>query len=198
MRAAEFMTEGVVTTRPSESVKAATRLLLEHRAAALPVVEDGRLVGIVSELDMLRERVPRDPRAHALSDVRPTVPTTKTVADVMVREIYALPDTADQAAFAELMLSAGVKSIPVVRGEHLVGIVGRRDLLRLLARDDALITDDVIALMRAESSAVGAWDVTVEDGEVALTGEGTSQQLDAAVVLTFTVPDVVGVRRPSA
>ena len=197
MRAAEFMTGDVVTTRPSESVKAATRLLLERRVAALPVVDDeGRLVGILSEVDVLRERVPADPRAHARPEVRPTSPAPRTVADLMVRDVYALPDTADQAAFAELMLATGVKSIPVVQGEHLVGIVGRRDLLRLLARDDALIAGDVAALLRAEP-AVGTWDVAVDDGEVVLSGDGATEHLDAAVLLALTVPGVVAVRPAS-
>ena len=198
MRAAEFMTTDVVTTRPSASVKAATQLLLQRRIAALPVVDDeGRLVGILSELDVLRERVPADPRAHVRPDARPTTPAARTVEDLMVRDVYALPDTADQAAFADLMLSTGVKSIPVVQAEHLVGIVGRRDLLRLLARDDALIAQDVAALVRAEP-AVGSWDVTVEDGEVVLSGDGTPEQREAADLLARTVPGVVGVRPPSA
>jgi CBS domain-containing protein len=64
VRAADFMTADVVTTTPGTPVREATRLLLSRRVAALPVVEDGRLVGIVSELDLLRDRVTGDPRAH--------------------------------------------------------------------------------------------------------------------------------------
>jgi CBS-domain-containing membrane protein len=58
VRATDFMTTDVVTTTPEATVTDTTRQLLEHRVAALPVVEGDRvLVGIVSELDLLRERV---------------------------------------------------------------------------------------------------------------------------------------------
>jgi CBS domain-containing protein len=196
VRATEFMTTEVVTTTPDTTVAAANRQLLEHRIAALPVVEDGRrLVGIVSELDLLRERVTADPRAHARLDDSPHAPPPRTVAEVMTRDVVALPDAADEAAFASIMASSGVKSIPVVSGERLVGIVGRRDLLRMLARDDAAITRDVESLLADEAAALGHWRAVVRDGEVVLRGGGgRPEQADAADRLVRTVPGVVRTR----
>ena len=191
MRAADFMTADVVTTTPQESVKAVTQRLLERRVAALPVVDDaGRLVGIVSELDMLRLRVPGDPRAHLFPQGQPDAPPPRTVDDVMTREVYALPDSADAAAFASLMLDSGVKSVPVVRGELLVGIVGRRDLLRLLARDADAIRAEVDELLASDASLAG-WGAEVDDGEVTLTGSGTPDRADSAQRLVRSVPGVV-------
>lgn len=185
------MTTDVVTTTPRESVKAVTQRLLERRVSALPVVDDeGRLVGIVSELDMLRLRVPADPRAHLFPQHQPDAPAPRTVEDVMTREVYALPQSADAAAFASLMLESGVKSVPVVQGELLVGIVGRRDLLRLLARDDAVIRADIDELL-ASDDALAGWRADVEVGEVTLTGGGTPAQADAAQRLVRSVPGVV-------
>jgi CBS domain-containing protein len=196
VRATDFMTTEVVTTTPDPPFPAAPRQLLEHRIAALPVVEDDRrLVGIVSELDLLRERVTADPRAHARLDESPHEPPPRTVAEVMTRDVVALPDAADEAAFASIMASSGVKSIPVVSGERLVGIVGRRDLLRMLARDDAAITRDVESLLADEAAALGHWRAVVRDGEVVLRGGGgRPEQADAADRLVRTVPGVVRTR----
>jgi CBS domain-containing protein len=192
--AADFMTTPVVTTSPGASVRDATRRLLEHRIAALPVVdEQGRLVGIVSELDLLRERVTADPRAHLFPEKTPQRPAPRLVEQVMTRDVYALPDSADAAAFAQLMAESGAKSIPVVQGELLVGIVGRRDLLRLIAREDDAVAADVTALLEADPE-VGGWQVAVEDGELTLTGKGTAQQVEAVQLLSRTVPGVVRTR----
>jgi CBS domain-containing protein len=194
VRAAEFMTTDVVTTTPQSSVQQATRQLLERRIAALPVVdEQGRLLGIVSELDLLRERVPGDPRAHLFPQGEPTAPAPRTVEQVMTREVYALPVSADESAFASLMLESGVKSVPVVDGAQLVGIVGRRDLLRLLARDDALIAADVDAVL-ADVAQLGQWRAQVDGGEVTLVGTGTPAQAEAAQRAVHTVPGVVRAR----
>jgi CBS domain-containing protein len=188
------MTTPVVTTSPRESVRDATRRLLEHRIAALPVVDgDGVLLGIVSELDLLRERVTADPRAHLFPEAEPDSPAPRRVEEVMTVDVYALPESADEAAFAELMAESGAKSIPVVQGAHLVGIVGRRDLLRLLARDDDAVAADVRALLSAEPG-LQRWQVEVADGEVTLTGDGPPHQAEEVQLLARTVPGVVRVQ----
>lgn len=194
VRAADFMTADVVTTTPQASVRAATRLLLDRRISALPVVDDGgSLVGIVSELDLLRLRVAPDPRAHLFPQDQPDDPAPRTVEQVMTRDVYALPDSADAAAFASLMADTGVKSVPVVQGARLVGIVGRRDLLGLLARDDDVVLAEVSALL-ASDVALAGWRAEVDGGEVTLLGAGTAEQADAAERLVRAVPGVVRTR----
>lgn len=185
------MTVQVVTTHADAPVREATRVLLEHRVAALPVVDDdGRLVGIVSELDLLRDRLVSDPRSHVWPPVSQGPPPPRTVADVMTREVYALTEADDAATFADLMAESGVKSVPVVRGERVVGVVGRRDLLRRLARDDADVRADVEALLAAEAAVVGQWTVAVDDGQVRLSGAGSAE---GARLLALSVPGVVRV-----
>lgn len=194
MRAADFMTAEVVTVTPATSVAEATRTVVRRRVAALPVVDDdGRLVGIVSELDLLRERVAADPRAHLVPPDEPSGPAPRTVDQVMTREVYALPESSDAAAFAALMAETGVKSVPVVRGDRLVGIVGRRDLLRRLDRSDTEVADEVAGLLASEP-ALGTWRVDVSSGEVTLTGAGTPQAQEEAQLLARTVPGVVRVQ----
>jgi len=194
VRATEFMTQEVVTVSADMSVRAATRVLLDREVAALPVVDEaGRLRGIVSELDLLRDRLHADPRAH----VRPTEQATgappRTVGDVMTRDVVALTEADDEAAFGALLTDTGVKSIPVVRGERLVGIVARRDLLRLLVREDGAVERDVAGLLGAEQATVGRWRVRVRDGAVEVVGAGTARQADEVRLLASTVPGVVRV-----
>jgi CBS-domain-containing membrane protein len=71
MRLKEVMTSAVVTVPPDLPVKQAAALLVEHAIGALPVVEDGALVGIVSEADLVALEAAPDPRAHALPTAAP-------------------------------------------------------------------------------------------------------------------------------
>ncbi|MGY1808316.1 HPP family protein [Blastococcus sp. SYSU D00669] len=69
MQARDVMTRGVVTVGPDTSAKYAAEVMAERGFAALPVVdEDDLLVGIVAEADVLRDRMPPDPRLHARRD----------------------------------------------------------------------------------------------------------------------------------
>ena len=70
MRVRDVMTSPAVTVRPDEPLHTVARLLDEHAITALPVVDDhGQVVGMVSETDVVRDAVPRDPWAH---DLHPT------------------------------------------------------------------------------------------------------------------------------
>lgn len=66
MRAADVMTSPVVTLTSDTPVKVAAKILLDRKIAAAPVVRDGCLVGMLSEIDVLRDDVPPDPTAHLL------------------------------------------------------------------------------------------------------------------------------------
>jgi CBS-domain-containing membrane protein len=133
MRARDIMTKSVVTVRPELSVKEAATILCRNAITAAPVLdEDNHLVGIVSEADLLRKQLPH-PRARLRRDADEEPP--HTVADVMTTSVVALPPFTDAADIVETMLDVNVRSIPIVEGSHIVGIVTRRDLLRTLVRD---------------------------------------------------------------
>lgn len=131
MRADEFMTSSVVTVRADTLIADATTLLLARGFSATPVVdEDNRLVGIVSEADLLCGRLGGDTRAPLPPDqAEPLL----TVAQVMTSNVISLPETADGAEYAALMIQHKIVSIPVVSGERLVGIVSASDLLKTQA-----------------------------------------------------------------
>ena len=194
----EAMTSPVVTIPPGATVRQAVRVLDEHEITALPVVDGGRLVGIVSEMDLLRGEFEADPRAFARPVATPGTPSPRHVGDVMTRGVRTARPTADVAELAEMMMKTRIKSVPVLDGRDIVGIVSRRDLVAILARGDARIRDDVLAAIAEYGAA--PWEVSVYDGAVELQGTAGESARQIAEVLARTVPGVtrVSVRSPGA
>jgi CBS-domain-containing membrane protein len=187
----EVMTATVVTVSPEASVKRATELLDEHSVTALPVVDDqGRLVGVVSEADVLRESLLPDRRRHEIPAhvAGRTVPLL--VRDVMSTLPMTIEADADLAEAAELLVDTQVKSLPVVEHDRVVGVVSRRDMIAVLARRDPLIEAEVDDLLRAADVECV---VDVVDGVVRLDGPDDNRTREIARVLAATVPGVVGV-----
>lgn len=195
MLAREVMTSPVVTTSPQASVKEAARLLDRHDITAVPVVDDlERLVGIVSEADLLRGRVLQDPRSHTGPIHEQPELRGSTVAHVMTTAVMTAQEGADVAGIAQLMLDTGVKSVPVVRGHHVVGIVSRRDLVRLLAMSDERIQAEIQGLLG--QAGLVDWSASVDDGVVDLSGHGSQRETRIAAILARTVAGVSAVRMP--
>ncbi|SEO83446.1 CBS domain-containing protein [Trujillonella endophytica] len=165
MQVRDVMTRQVVTVGPETSVKYAGEVLAEHGFAALPVVDDeSRLVGIVAEADVLRDRVPRDPRLHLRRETEEDRVLPLLVRGVMTDGVRTVDPTADVSDVAGLLVEERLRSVPVVDGEQLVGIVSRRDLLKALVRTDDAIRADLTDLVERYTGEVGAWDVAVAEG----------------------------------
>lgn len=195
MLAHEIMTSPVITASRELPVKDAIRLLDKHDITAMPIVDEReRLIGIISEADLLRGEILRDPRAHARPVDDDDVPPAATVSDVMTVGVLAVHESTDASDIARLMLDTGCKSIPVTRGQRVVGIVSRRDLIRALASDDNRIEASIEGLL-AEAGLMG-WRAHVHDGQVTLTGEGSSKDARIAAILARTVPGVGHVVTP--
>jgi len=136
MRARDVMTSPVITLRPNAPVHAAAALLCSHGFTSAPVVDPaGALVGIASEADLMRGRIVPD------GWVVPPEPDS-TVGEVMTPAPAAMRPEDDLADVVALMLDARTRSIPIVEEGKLVGIVTRRDVLRVVARRE-LTSDDV-------------------------------------------------------
>jgi CBS domain-containing protein len=187
------MTSPPVTTTPGTSVKDAARLLRDARVAAVPVLEaDGSLVGMVSELDLLRGTVVPDPVAHLLPVPTSPEPVPRTVGEVMTREVAVVAPHSDLHDAASLMRTSGVRSLPVLEHGRVVGVVSRADLLRVLAREDDEVAADVRARVAQEGGALPAVEVRVVDG-VATLSSAPADELAAARVVAARVPGVVRV-----
>ena len=199
MQVQEVMTREVVTVGPATSAKYAAELLTEHGFAALPVVDDDLLVGIVAEADLLRDRLPRDPRLHARRDEQPPAPSG-LVRGVMTAGVRTVDAGADVADVARLFVDDRLRSVPVLRHGRLAGIVSRRDLLRTLVRSDTLIRDDVLRLVEGYTGDLDAWDIHVVDGMVTIRRTRGAPQISREVegralrALAATVGGVIDVR----
>ena len=195
----EVMTTPVITVRPTDPVRAAIRILYENDVTAAPVLDEaGRLVGIVSEMDLLRGEFDPDPRATVRFRSGELEPPPAVVSDIMTSDVTTTTETADVASLTEAMIAQKIKSVPVVRGHELVGIVNRRDLLAVLTRSDKAIQAKVVALLNEQDPEGAGYSVEVRDGVVELTGGPALDDRHLAERLARTVPGVVRVRRSTA
>ena len=203
MLAREIMTEKVVTVPESASVAEASGTLVTHEISAAPVVDpDGRVVGIVSDGDLLRDRLMPDPRAHLRPvDASGEGDPPRSVSAVMTTPVHTLPASADEAEILRLMLAYRIKSVPVVDAEHrVVGIVSRGDLLRGHTRSDDTLAKDVKGRLAELATDGDRWLVEVTDSVVTLAGPPGDSDRRLAVLVASSVPGVSRVhvrdRRP--
>jgi CBS domain-containing protein len=193
MRARELMTYPVVTVRLDDSAKQAARLLVTHGFTALPVVDDeDRLLGIVTEADLIDNRILPDPRTLIDDQSRPVDPPAPRQVDaVMTHDPVAVTSATDAADVSSLMLERGLRAVPVVDDGQLVGILTRRDLLRAIARDDESIAREIRS--RLYMACRQPWHVAVRDGVVTLVSDDPDPvERHIATVIAQASP---GVRR---
>jgi CBS domain-containing protein len=112
----DVMTREVVTVSPGDPVVLAAELMLERRHTSLPVVDDGRLIGIVSEADILTNPLSGRPEYAMVSAVMTRTPITVNV-DATVGHARAL------------IADRGLRTVPVVEGDRLAGVLSRSDLV---------------------------------------------------------------------
>lgn len=131
MRARDVMSSPVVFLRPRVPADVAAALLVSHGFTAAPVVDDaGYVVGIATEADLVRGRFV--PEGWTV-DARPE----PVVAEVMTHAPICMRPEDDLADVVSTMLAAPIRSVPIVEDGRLVGIVSRRDVLRVVARGGA-------------------------------------------------------------
>ena len=133
----------VISAGPDESVASGARRMVEHRIGALLVVEDGRLVGIFSERDLLKRVVAegKDPAATRIGEVCST-------------NVATVSETADPATCARLIRDRGFRHLPVVDDDGSpVGILSARDFLQHVADELEVLLDRSYRRQRAEEQA---------------------------------------------
>jgi CBS domain-containing protein len=148
----DFMTHQVVTVAPETLVLDAARLMLDHKISGLPVVTDGgRVVGIISERDLLRggNSDVQTERSHWLRLMIERVNLAdesarfqeRTVREVMTPDPLTITETAPLEEAGRLLGENNIKRLPVVRGNKLVGIIARADIVRAIIPAARKITD---------------------------------------------------------
>ncbi len=185
------MTSPAVTVTPDTPIKVAARLMAERHVSGLPVVDSrGRLVGIVSEANLLPFE--RETDARTLSTPSHTATVPRLIEDVMKREVVTVDESTDLGLCVQRMLEAGVKRVPVMRGDSVAGVLSRHDLMGVLAREDAEIQADVERRLRSEEG-MGGFVVSVSLGIVRLEGHADPVAIRLAESLARGVAGVLAV-----
>lgn len=188
------MSRPVFTVTPDTSIKEAAQVLVEHGISALPVLDaKGALVGIVSEADLVPIQARPDPRSQAtpLAPSAGTMP--RLVSDVMTRRVISVRVGSEVSQAARIMLEAGIKRVPVIRGRRVVGILSRRDLVRVIARQDEAVRSELAEKLTEAGIKLGE-TVAVRDGVAAIELADRSGARRLAESVALSVPGVLEVR----
>jgi len=207
MQAADVMTTEVVTITEDAMVSDAAKLMLEGRVSALPVINgQGRLVGIVSEGDLIRRVRSATGRSWWLSLVAD--PTAKfirdqgtRVGDVMTQTVVSVREGTPLSEIARLLEANNIKRVPVVEEGQLVGLVSRADILRAFAvigggqqppaEEDHKIRERIVQLLKQQTEVpLGSLKIIVAKGEVHLWG--TVESEDDANAVRIAAESLVG------
>jgi CBS domain-containing protein len=116
MVAKDIMTKRVITVTPATTVKELARILGRHRISGVPVTDKhGRVMGVASEADIVFKKGNR-------------------VKSIMSDRVISVDEATPVERVAELMTTHRIKRVPVMRGEKLVGIISRADMVRAIAK----------------------------------------------------------------
>lgn len=142
----DIMSADPVTVGPDMSVTEAAHLMVDKRIGALPVLEAGALIGIVTEGDLIMQDVKLEfpTYLHLLDGYILYPPSTArfeselkkavaaTVRDVMTPDPLTISADASVEDAATLLVERDVSRLPVLEGEKLVGVVSKSDVVRSL------------------------------------------------------------------
>jgi CBS domain-containing protein len=188
------MTTNVVTVSPETDIAEAVRLMLERQISGVPVIDDsGRLVGILTEGDLMRRaELVTGRQSWWINPISSPEQEAKAyvkahglkVKDVMTKEVVTINEQEPLDRIAMVFEDRRIKRTPVMRSGKIVGIVSRANLLRSLATkriSDAAPSDSQIrsailtTAMEDAAIRVVLVDVTVDDGVVHLWGNTASE-----------------------
>ena len=213
MRATDVMSTPVVAAGPQITVKNVARMMINHRVSGIPIIEeDGQLIGIITEGDLLRRVETGTERQRSrwsewfLPNSRAAADYVKSharrVADIMTRDLVTVDEFAALGEIADLMEQHRIKRVPVVHGGKLVGIVSRADLLRTLTSGAASVSDEdgdrsirnrLLTELRQHKWAalLNEADIVVSDGVVHLWGVvGSKEERQALRIVAENTPGV--------
>ena len=145
MQIKNLMSEDLITVDKDQNLSDALKLFRKHNVSRLPVVNHKELVGIISE---------RDIATKLGSSKSESMPASRFhISSVMVKDVITVPETMQLGEVAKIMLDNGIGSVPVMKGDEMVGIVSKADFVTLavgIAFDKItvkeIMTKDVVAV----------------------------------------------------
>jgi len=215
MRAHQIMTRSVATVAPDATIVDAANIMLGRHISGLPVVDaSGKLVGIVSEGDFIRRTEIGTGRRRgrwlqfilgpgkSASDF--VHEHGRRIAEVMTESPVTITEDTSLADIADLMERKNVKRLPVLRGDEVVGMITRANLLQAVASlayqipdptaDDDHIRSRIVHAIEKTDWCPSGLNVIVRDGIVHLSGVILEEEArQAAVVAAENVKGVTKV-----
>jgi CBS domain-containing protein len=214
MHASDIMTRDLITVGPRSTLSEAITKMVERRVSGLPVVDlEGKLVGMLTEGDLLRraELSTEKQRSKWQQFLRGPARTaeeyvathSRHVEDVMTKEVVSVTESAGVDQVVDLMEQRGIRRVPVVRGDVVVGLISRADLIRVIgealgARVDAKRDDGTIRATLLDELKKQNWfgaqsvSISVESGTVTLDGVLFEDAARAALVVA--AENIAGVK----
>lgn len=201
-RVSDVMTRAVVAVGRRAPFREIVERMEEWKVSALPVLEgDGRVIGLVSEADLLPKEEFRDSDPDRLTQLR-RLPDLAKAGAVTADEVMSAPAVtvhadATLAEAARIMALRHVKRLPVVNAEGVLeGVVSRSDLLKVFLRPDGDLADeirrDVVDVLFP--APVEPVHITVSDGVAILTGRvADAARIPLAIGMVRAVEGVVSV-----
>lgn len=181
MRVSDVMTRNLISVPPDMPLREVAKLLHDSRISGVPVIDDGRIIGVVSEADLLvkqlgrpvSRRLPLDwiiGEHHDPAELRRRAATT--AREAMSAPPITIAEDRPVREAAALMVDRRVNRLPVVSGGRPIGIVTRSDLVQAYLRLDS----EILRTVREEILRHTMWldpdalEVTVREGSVYLSG----------------------------
>ncbi|MEK6680824.1 MAG: CBS domain-containing protein [Nitrospirota bacterium] len=146
--AKDIMSKDVYTVTTDMTIEKLARILAKHRISGAPVLDDnGKLIGIVTENDLISQKkrlhIPtiinlfdsiiylENPR-HLEEDIKKMAGIK--VGDICTRKVVAIKEDTSLEEIATTMAEKGIHLLPVMRGDKIVGIVGKADIVKAIAK----------------------------------------------------------------
>lgn len=212
MRVADIMTRGVISLAPEDTVRKAAELMLRYDMSGFPVLDHGKLVGMITQGDFLRRAETGTERHRSrwvefFADPGRLAEEyahshARAVGEVMTRDVVTVDEDASLEEAVQLMERHHVKRLPVVGRGGMVGIISRTNLLHAFLAGapqdtgsplgDAAIEERLKAELRHQPwISRGAVQATVENGVVVLEGVIRDERQRAALcVAAENIPGV--------
>ena len=150
LKAKDIMTKSIMSVSPSTTIEELARLLIEHSISGVPVVDDeGRIQGIITQNDLIS----KNSRLHIptivrLFDAYITLGTSKlendikkmtaaTVGDICTKEVITIDEDASVEQIATVMTEKKIHLLPVVTEGKLIGIIGKKDIIKAIAGENS-------------------------------------------------------------
>jgi CBS domain-containing protein len=194
--------EDVVRVSPETPLKDVARLLAELQISGVPVVDGERVVGVISETDIVNGRVPEQPSGRfarqfgrlAQEHHDGVSALARTAGEAMSSPPITIEGRKPLADAAALMSEHDVNRLPVMDDRGLAGIIARADVVRAYARSDDEVRHEVLRVLRSLWVSPETVSVEVDGGRVELRGEVTMPKTAKRVAPAVEqIPGVVSV-----